>query len=186
MFDKEIFLEVLSRLKLVLDVDGDAAVAVRLGLSKTAFNNRKLRGSLPTSAIEALIESEGLSREFIYEGTGSVHVDTDAGSWEAGLNKRLAQSLGLATYVDVLVREGYAKAALKAVAGGKQAPLPKLLRDMRRCLALDLNWLVCGDTDTALSQEERALVAAYRKAPSVGKEFIRQAAGMAAGSKGNT
>lgn len=34
--------------------------------------------------------------------------------------------------------------------------------------------------DTALAPDERTLVAAYRKAPKVGKEFILQASGLAA------
>lgn len=49
---------------------------------------------------------------------------------------------------------------------------------------IDLLHLVMGEvTPTAtdvLSADEAALITAYRKAPQVGKDFIRQAAGMAA------
>ncbi|MBK1683418.1 hypothetical protein CKO18_07470 [Rhodoferax fermentans] len=47
---------------------------------------------------------------------------------------------------------------------------------------IDLVYLVTGETSESseLSQDERALIEAYRKAPAVGKEFIRQASGMAA------
>lgn len=174
------FLDVLARLKLALGCSDDATVATRLGLSKTAFNNRKLRGSLPTDEIDTLIESEGLSAAFIYQGTGAVHMDSDAQSWEAGFKKRLKQSLSLKTYTDVLVSQGYKTAKLNAVANGKEDPPPRLLRDLQVLFGIDTNWLVMGDTSSSLSGAERDLIDAYRKSPAAGQEFIRRAAGMAA------
>lgn len=178
------FLSVLPRLKLALDCEDDGGVAERLGLSKQAFHNRKQRGSLPKKEIDALISTEGLNPKFIYEGTGPVHLDVDDGSWSSGFQKRVEQSLGLSTYTELLARDGHTKAALKAVLTGKQDPSAKLLRDMRRSLQLDMNWLICGDTDTALSKEERAMIDAYRSATKEGKSTIAQVASMAPKSKG--
>lgn len=180
MSDKNMgFMAIADRLKMAVGIQVDMDLAKRLGLSPNAWNMRKARESLPTKQIDALINAEGLNPEFVYDGTGPVHLDVDGESWASGFHKRMEQSLGLTTYVDLLVREGYSKATLKAVASGKQEPSAKLLRDIRRCLQVDMNWLICGDADGALDRDELALVAAYRKAPSVGKEFIRQASGMA-------
>jgi transcriptional regulator with XRE-family HTH domain len=47
---------------------------------------------------------------------------------------------------------------------------------------IDLLYLITGEISNdadLLSRDERFLIDAYRKAPSVGKEFIRHAAGMA-------
>ena len=179
------FLEVLSRLKLVLDLDDDAAVAVRLGLSKTAFNNRKLRGSLPTADIDALIEREQFNSEFIYHGTGSVHVPVDGAAW--GPKFQAALAAALEKEEGWLVREGYQKKTLKSIAAGKAKLSPDdvwpLIRDLRKVCKVDLNAFFADEPASALSSEEAALVDAYRKAPTVGKEFIRQAAGMAANAK---
>lgn len=50
-------------------------------------------------------------------------------------------------------------------------------------IGVDVQYLLTGvrsaAPESALAPDELALVAAYRKAPSVGKEFIRQASGMA-------
>jgi transcriptional regulator with XRE-family HTH domain len=180
MSDKSMgFMAIADRLKMAVGIQVDMDLAKRLGLSPNAWNMRKARESLPTKQIDTLINAEGLNPEFVYDGTGPVHLDVDGESWASGFSKRMAQSLGLATYVDLLVREGYSKTALKAIASGKQEPGVKLLRDIRRCLQVDMNWLICGDADGALDRDERALVAAYRKAPTASKEFIRHASGMA-------
>lgn len=47
---------------------------------------------------------------------------------------------------------------------------------------IDIYWVLTGiKQPDGLSTDERALISAYRKAPSVGKEFIRHASGMARG-----
>ncbi|WP_310613046.1 hypothetical protein [Limnohabitans sp.] len=185
MVDKNVgFLGVADRLRLALDLPSEAQLAERLGMKQSAWSTRKTRGQLPTAEIDALISAEGLNPEFIYEGTGPVHLDVDGESWESGFRKRVEQSLGQSTYTDVLVREGHKKTDLKAALTGKQAPSAKLLRDMRRSLQLDMNWLICGDTDTALSRDERAVVDAYRSATKEGKTTIAQVAAMAPKAKG--
>lgn len=181
----KIFIETIERLKFVLEIPSDVQLAEKLGLKQSAWARRKARASLPKELIDALINSEGLNPEFIYDGIGPVHLDVDGESWASGFHKRIQQTIGLETYIGILVHEGHSKAALKAVAAGKQEPSAKLLRDIRRCLQVDMNWLICGDAEGALDRDERALIAAYRKAPAVGKEFIRHASGMAGGITAN-
>lgn len=173
MSDKNVgFLEVADRLRMALDLDSEQQLAARLGLKQSAWSTRKTRDSLPITKIDTLIQSEQLNPEFIYHGIGSVHLDIDAESWQAGFHKRLAQSLSLETYVGILVREGYKASQLKAVATGKAEPTAQLLRDLRRCLQLDLNWLVCGDSGAALTDYERSLLAGYRKADAPQQQAV--------------
>ena len=195
--ENKVFADVASRLRLVLDLSSDVQLAEKLGLKQSAWSTRKTRNNLPTEAIDELIESECLNPEFIYQGNGPVHRDLNELDWEAIFWQRMAKRLPQ-TSRNTMVRdtaerteeERYTQAQLKGIAEGKYAPTPKerqgarhlarFLRDMRRSLKTDLNWLICGDLDSALAADERALIEAYRKAPSVGKEFIRRAAGMAA------
>jgi transcriptional regulator with XRE-family HTH domain len=185
MVDKNVgFLGVANRLRLALDLPSEAQLAERLGMKQSAWSTRKTRDQLPIKEIDALISAEGLNPEFIYKGDGSVHLDVDNESWSNGFQKRIEQSIGLATYMELLIREGHTKTTLKAVLAGKQEPTSKLLRDMRRCLQLDMNWLICGDIDTALNKEERAVVDSYRRATKEGKTTIAQVASIA--PKGKT
>lgn len=186
MADKiEGFLAVLARLKLALDCADDAAVATRLGMSTTAFNNRKLRGSLPNAKIDELIEAEELNPEFIYYGTGSVHAPVDGVAW--GPKFQAALAAVLKREEGWLVREGYQKKGLKAIATGKAALAPveawRLVRDLRKVCKIDLNAFFCDEPAAGLSTDEAALVDAYRKVDKVGKGFILHAAGLAANVK---
>lgn len=156
-------IDVLMRLKAVMDTPDDAALAPMLGMSKTALNNRKMRGSLPKAAIDALLEREGISPEYIYNGTGRVYLEDDGHSWHSGLVKRL-QHLALPNTHALLVREGHKAADIKAAAAGKQAPSMELLRDWRRISNVDLNWVISGDATEQPNDEEQALLALYRKA----------------------
>lgn len=180
MSDKAVgFLEIADRLKLALDLQSELQLAARLGFKQSAWSTRKTRGSLPSREIDALIIEESLNPEFIYHGIGSVHLDVDSQSWEVGFNKRLAQILCIQTYCRVLMHEGYKAPYLKSIVENKSEPSAKLLRDMHRCLKLDLNWLMCGDIESAQTSLETSLLSAYRKADKQGQEFIRRAAGLA-------
>ncbi len=66
---------------------------------------------------------------------------------------------------------------------GERMPDVSYLQNIAYHLGVDLQYLLMKvptpTPESALAPDELALVAAYRKAPSVGKEFIRQASGMA-------
>ena len=175
------FAEVIDRLKLVLDISSDRELAPALGIGYSTLTMRKTRNSLPKKAIDALIEREQLNPEFIYYGTGSVHVPLDGEAW----GKKFTASLADAIRQEEgwLIREGYKEKDLKAIAAGKLPPslaqVWMLVRDLRKVCKIDLNAFFCDEPAT-LDSAEMALVEAYRKAPKVGKEFILHAAGLAA------
>lgn len=165
-------IEVLERLKVALNLPDEASLAPLLGMSRTALNNRKVRGSMPAENIDALVEREGLNPEFIYNGTGNVMVEDDGHTWHDGFVKRL-QHLNLETMQGLLVREGHKPSDIKAVAAGKQQPTMELLRDWRRIGRVDLNWVINGDLAETPSEEEQALLMLYRKAaPERQKELL--------------
>lgn len=165
-------IEVLERLKVALNLPDEASLAPLLGMSRTALNNRKVRGSMPTGNIDALVEREGLNPEFIYNGTGNVMVEDDGHTWHDGFVKRL-QHLNLETMQGLLVREGHKASDIKAVVAGKQQPTMELLRDWRRIGRMDLNWVINGDMAAMPSEEEQALLTLYRKAtPERQKELL--------------
>lgn len=60
------FGEVVERLKAVLGVSSDAALAAALGLKPTAYNNRKVAGSIPHEAVQDLCVREGISLDAVY------------------------------------------------------------------------------------------------------------------------
>jgi transcriptional regulator with XRE-family HTH domain len=157
-------IETLDRLKRALRTTEDAALAAELGMSKEALSNRKRRNSFPKEAIDNLIVSKGLSPDYVYDGLGSVFVEDEHGhTWEQGLAARLASELE-SVAIGWLQREGHAVKAVKAVAAGKQPPSLELLRDMRRYLKVDLNWLLTGEIIEAPSIVEEALLKLYRQA----------------------
>ena len=164
MSDKKTrFLEITERLKQALQLPSDLRLAGSLGLKQSTWSTSKTRGSLPKVAIDALLEREGISPEYIYNGTGRVYLEDDGHSWHSGLVKRL-QHLALPNTHALLVREGHKAADIKAAAAGKQAPSMELLRDWRRISNVDLNWVISGDATEQPNDEEQALLALYRKA----------------------
>lgn len=166
------FLEVAERLKLALDLPSDLRLATALGMKQSTWSTSKTRGTLPTAAIDDLIEREGLNPEFIYNGTGNVMIEDDGHTWHDGFVKRL-QHLNLETMQGLLVREGHKASDIKAVVAGKQQPTMELLRDWRRIGRMDLNWVINGDLAETPNDEEQALLLLYRKAtPERQKELL--------------
>lgn len=64
------FNEIADRLKGVFGVKSDAALAKALGMKPTAFNNRKLGGSIPYAEIHAACMREGISLDLVF-GVGN-------------------------------------------------------------------------------------------------------------------
>lgn len=183
--EKISFDAICGRLKLVLDLSSDVKLAEALGLKQSAWARRKARVSLPREAIDAVIQREQLNPEFIYYGTGSVHAPVDGVAWgpkfQAALAARLKQEEGW------LVREGYQKKDLKAIAAGKAPFTPveawRLVRDLRKVCKIDLNAFFCDEPAAGLDADEAALVDAYRKVDKTEKGFILHAAGLAVNVK---
>lgn len=185
--EKTVFDGVCERLKLALDISSDVKLAEMLGLKQSAWARRKARLSLPKVEIDALIKREQLNPEFIYHGTGPVHVPVEGAAWGPRFQAKLAAALEQEE--GWLVREGYQNKTLKSIAAGKVPLSPDdvwpLLRDLRKVSKIDLNAFFADEPGSALSGEEAALVDAYRKTSKEGKAFIRQAADMVANLKKN-
>lgn len=179
------FMAVADRLKMATDIQIDIDLAKRLGLTANAWNMRKARESIPTAQIDALIQSEQLNPEFIYYGTGPVHVPVDGAAW--GERFRTALADVLKSNEGWLIREGYKKTELKALAAGKAALPPeaiwRLVRDLRQVCRIDLNAFFCDEPTASMNPDEEALVAAYRKVDKAGKAFILHASGLAVNVK---
>lgn len=164
MSDKSIgIIDVLNRLKMVFNLPDEASLASLLGMSKSALNNRKRRDSMPTAAIDNLLNKEGINPEYIYKGTGRVTLENEGHTWQDGFLKRL-QHLSIKTTQDLLIREGHTLKDIKAVLAGKQRPSIELLRDLQRITRIDLNWLINAEIAETPTQEEQALLQLYRKA----------------------
>lgn len=176
------FQQVVDRLLMALDLPSELQLALALGLKQSTWSTRKTRNSLPREAIDSLIEREDLNPEFIYLGTGSVHIPVDGQAWGEAFQKALAAVLKRDE--GWLVREGYQKKELKAIATGKATLTPaeawRLVRDLRQVCKVDLNTFFCDEPASGLNGDESALVEAYRKVDKTGKTFILHAAGLAA------
>lgn len=167
---------VASRLLQVLGMRTHSQLATRCGFSAAAWSARRQRDSLPTEAVDRLIEEEQLSPEFVYNGIGPPHIPLDENGWGAMLSKRLSQLLAVKIYGDALRALGHSKASIQAVAQGKLLPSLVMLRDMRSTnRTLDLNWLICGDVATAEQDDEREVINAYKRGTELEKAMVRRA-----------
>lgn len=77
----DFFQETLLRLKSQLKVERDQEVAGMLGLTKSAFSERKKRGSFPEKEVLALAQKRpdiGLDLDFIFTGTRAASFEATA------------------------------------------------------------------------------------------------------------
>lgn len=183
------FQKVTDRLLLAVGIVKETELGEQLGLTQSAWSKRKMRDSLPTEQIDALIAQEGINPEYIYNGTGSVY---EGAGW-AHEYKARAASLRLAkayltplghaaATVDALIKmdanDSYKSTAYKFITA---------LRDAYKINESDLTFLITGiDTHqadvgastTPLSKAEQDLINAYQSATKQGQAFIRRAATM--------
>lgn len=71
---------VAERLKSALELKTSNALAAALGMSSSAYANRKQAGSLPFDAIIKLALARDLSLHWVFTGQGEVFVDGERGS----------------------------------------------------------------------------------------------------------
>lgn len=67
------FIEITNRLKFELNLSTDKEIAELLGLSKSAFAERKKRDSFPEKELLLLAGQEGLDAEYILTGYSEEH-----------------------------------------------------------------------------------------------------------------
>jgi len=68
---KDLFYEIMGRIKSLKDLKTDQEVAGVLGLKRVAFSERKRRGSLPYDELVTFSEREGVSVDWILFGRGA-------------------------------------------------------------------------------------------------------------------
>lgn len=161
---------VVDRLKRVLKIDSDQALASELGMTQSAWSNRKTRGSLPTKHIDALIARYGLGRDFIYEEKGPTHSLDSESDRRALFAAKLHLLLGGPEARSLMHQNGYTDQDIDAVLGGHEPPSPALLRDARVILGADLHDLLCDEPP--MQQAEEDLVRSFRASD----ELLRKAA----------
>jgi hypothetical protein len=101
----------------------------------------------------------------------------DADSWLDQFAGRIAPMFKIVTFTKMLSTKGYKQKDFDDAAKGKVKL--EFLRDIRKYLNTDLNWIVCGEVPVQFDKKEERLLAAYRAANAQGKAFIEQACGMA-------
>lgn len=185
------FQEVTDRLLLALGITKETDLGKLLGFTQSAWSTRKMRGSLPTAAINALIAQEAINLDFIYKGTGGAYEGAGwAHEYKArAVSVRLAKAyltpMGHdAALVDALVRMD-AKDKYKSNAYG----FITALRDSYKISEYDLTLLITGidahqhedaKATKSFSKEEQDLIDSYRSADKQGQAFIRRSANMSA------
>jgi hypothetical protein len=131
------FSESIARLKYELRVSKDGEVATALGLSKTAFAERKRRGAFPEKELYALAEKRSeLRLDVLYILTGERREGLDA----AGAAMFEAMAKGRADDADFLASVG------KNVENAKKHIRRRLPMYRQLAALLDL----CSDTDVLL------------------------------------
>lgn len=166
------FIDVTQRLKDVLSLSSDRELVAALGIRYSTFTMRKSRGALPTEHIDALISREGLNPEFVYRGTGKLHLEDDEHKWVDGFYARLLPLFKVETFVRALQSAGHKATELKQLEKKKAAPALELLRDLRRQKLVDLNWLFTGEAEERPNPNELTLLKLYRSAPAEKKNAV--------------
>jgi hypothetical protein len=78
MNNESSFDDVVDRLKAALEIENDKALAAELGMSPSAFANRKAAGSIPFEQIVSLAKSRKLNLDFVLLGRGEPYITPPA------------------------------------------------------------------------------------------------------------
>ena len=177
----DFFSDALSRLKYVLHVSKDGEVAEALGFSKTAFSERKKRGSFPTDELRALAQRRpDLGIDVDYVLTGEPPPDDGGDETDDAFADRIQAESRMRRLVEALPLDDQRRMRLAALMTGAPAQdAPQIAEAIRDAmldkgeqLLLD-NYRRCSDEARAYLVQECALLAA-------GLKDIPAAAGAAA------
>jgi phage repressor protein C with HTH and peptisase S24 domain len=112
MKNEDRFEEVISRAKIALKVTGDKELADLLGLSPTAFSNRKMKGSIPYEKLTEVLASRNVDFRWVFTGSGETAALRDAtmAATEVGLHyspisRGLLQEMQEAAFAEKLTPE---------------------------------------------------------------------------------
>lgn len=82
------FDEIISRLKIAINVSNDADLAGRMDMKANTFSNRKKAGSLPYEEIIRLSDSENVNINWLFSGQGPMFRTESAANPEPTLSQR--------------------------------------------------------------------------------------------------
>jgi hypothetical protein len=94
------FEEVISRLKIAINISNDADLAGRMEMKPNTFSNRKKAGSLPYEEIIRLADSESVNINWLFSGEGPMYRDQLQAPPEDTLSQRQTNLLQLFDALD--------------------------------------------------------------------------------------
>lgn len=165
----DFFSDSLERIKHYLRVSKDQEVAEALGMSKTAFSERKKRGSFPEKELRALAQQRpelGIDVEYVLHGRASPMALGTASQVGGRLRaERLRINWGDA---DMARHLGCPLADYIALEEGRRAPTATEAMAIRQHDELDADLVLVGASTKRpsweLSADEQALLALFRAA----------------------
>lgn len=174
------FSDCLLRLKKALGVSKDIEIAEQLGLSKTAFAERKRRGAFPDRELRALVlKRPELRIDADYVLTG-VSAKTKANQMLQNFGPRLVEVRGDRTPVAFAKQIGVSVKDLLMLEAGQRPPTTdEVLRLQKAHPHKSAIWLFGGDApklDQQLDDLEVIFLENYRACTDDAKEALRQQA----------
>lgn len=171
----DLFSDLLLRLKHELRTSKDQEVAAALGLSKTAFSERKKRGSFPERELLALAEARpelGIDTHYVL--TGERLKDSVAEAIRT-LPERVREIRGAMSEAEFAGAWGIEVEQLAQVESGQRPPTVNLLKRLAEMYPDDANYLMTGvrpEIAEPLTAREIVLVTNYRASSDEGREAL--------------
>lgn len=174
------FLDCLNRLKHYLRVSNDAEVAAALGISKTAFAERKRRGSFPDDKLFALAAKRPeLKIDVNYVLKGETATET-ATKWIAVFPARLREVRATRSPAAFAKLMNLSLTELEELEAGSRLPTQEfVMRLAEKHPDRSVAWLFGGEAPTVdgeLSDLEAILIKNYRSASEEGRHLMRHQA----------
>ncbi|MGB4227734.1 MAG: helix-turn-helix transcriptional regulator [Candidatus Dechloromonas phosphoritropha] len=175
----DFFSDSLDRLKFALRVSKDGEVAAALGLSKTAFAERKRRQSFPDKELRSLADTRpDLKLDVDYVLTGMSKASFTLAV--AGIGERIKQLRGERTESEFAAGLGVSTEDLSRIERGAMLPSSAVIQRLINSNPdVDLMWLLADQPmpqAEGLNHLESILIANYRASSDEGKAMLRQLA----------
>lgn len=174
------FEQALLRLKERVGVQSDKELAALLGLSPTAFSDRKKRNAFPEDKLRALVQQRpdlGIDVDYVLTGRTRAQIQAAV----VGLPARLRELRGERSVEEMADLLDVPAETWRGAENGQVGPeLPK--RIIQR-MDVDPTWLLAGEPqkiDGELSYVEVVLIQNYRNASDEGRALLRQMAAASA------
>lgn len=176
-----LFSDCLDRLKPTLRVSKDQEVAAALGLSKTAFSERKKRGSFPDRELRALAQQRpDLKIDVDYVLTGRASTMAIGTRNQVGARLRNARLRARCSDVSLAAHLGCSLADYAALEDGLRSPTPAEVNALHQHPDIDATLVLSGYSlqrlEWDLDEGEQLLMRHYRTCTAADQEVIRHQA----------